>query len=283
MEGLIKKFKKIVHEEKKTQKSQLSETQMKPPSTKEYFESSQISTNSHKRNKTKISKSFSESSLNISTFGRSHSQNKDELLSNDNSNNSKSNLSSSSLTSSSTDSICKIISNTINYIQKNKDNCSLNKIVDNLNLILEEHIRNMSNLRISINKIDQKELLLRTKYETAEKMMKNFELKYLTSEKEKGKLIKQYEDLMENYGKLKERNELHNQEEDKISLLERNNDILIKTNDRLTQEIESMKINEEKIKKSFDKEIGLIQEMLSLYKSNLNKIAQTVYIKIDKS
>jgi hypothetical protein len=48
----------------------------------------------------------------------------------------------------------------------------------------------------------QKELIMQTKYETAEKMMKNYELKYLTAERDKNTLTKNYNDLQNKFNLL---------------------------------------------------------------------------------
>jgi hypothetical protein len=91
----------------------------------------------------------------------------------------------SNLTHSFSDKIIQILSKTINYIKKSQGDCNLLKVVDNLNDAIDLHVENLNNNKISAKKTEEKDLIFKTKIETAEKIVKDFELKYLTSEKEK--------------------------------------------------------------------------------------------------
>lgn len=177
------------------------------------------------------------------------------------------------------DKLTKLITNCINYIQKNKDNISLNKVLDNLNEILEEHISNLSELKLNSDKESQQKIVMQTKYETAEKMMKNFELKFLTSEKEKNKLIKQINDMTNQNLKLTESTKKFQQNESEINMINKNNKILIDMNEELKKVNSDLIIKGDFIKKKYEEDISEIKYLLSAYKEKLEKIENKLYLK----
>lgn len=62
-----------------------------------------------------------------------------------------------------------------------------------------------------------------------------------------------------------------------ISLLEKNNFILQKTNDNLNNEINQLKTKHEFTIQKFDEEIKLINDKFELYRTNLNRICSYFY------
>ena len=172
----------------------------------------------------------------------------------------------------SNDQIILLINKTIKYIQSNKNSLNAETIEEYLNNIYDAYINSISNQRINTSKNIDKDLIMQTKYETAQKMFKNFELKYLTSEKEKNKLNEQYNILLEKYNRLKDRNELNVQRgEDKIKL-EKNNSILIEVNEDLKKKMNEMNLKNDFVKKKYDEEIENIKNLLKEYKQKLEKI-----------
>ena len=82
-------------------------------------------------------------------------------------------------------------------------------------------------------------------------MVKNFELKYLTSEKEKNKIIKQYNELESRFNKIKEKNEMNVQRNEEFLRLEKNNYVLLQTNEDLKKQINEINIQNDFVKKKY--------------------------------
>ena len=83
------------------------------------------------------------------------------------------------------DKVLEILKVTINLVQKNQDNTNNNLIINNLNEIIQLHVESINNQRLKRKSFEEKEIIWKTKCDTAEKMIKDFELKVLTLEKEK--------------------------------------------------------------------------------------------------
>ena len=62
-----------------------------------------------------------------------------------------------------------------------------------------------------------------------------------------------------------------------ISLLEKNNNVLIKTNTNLSEKLEDEKVKHDLLIKNFNNEVNIIKERLDFYKSNLNKVLNSFY------
>ncbi len=62
-----------------------------------------------------------------------------------------------------------------------------------------------------------------------------------------------------------------------ISLLEKNNNVLIKTNTNLSEKLEGEKVKHDLLIKNFNNEVNIIKERLDFYKSNLNKVLNSFY------
>jgi hypothetical protein len=60
-------------------------------------------------------------------------------------------------------------------------------------------------------------------------------------------------------------------------LLEKNNAVLIKTNENLNEQLNEMKLKHECLIKKFEEEVYFIREKLEFYKMNLNKVCNSVY------
>lgn len=267
----ISKKRKIKDEdEDNDNRNKFNETQ------KNTFTSSDLLTRSERNQNKHFTKSFSESQMQKNpSFGRRSSSSKSKE---------KNQLSlkfSESKRSSldQNDKIVNIISKTISYIEKQKDNISLSKIVDNLNEILDLHIASLGDMRVATTQLGEKEIIMQTKYETAEKMAKNFELKYLTSEKEKSKLNKQFDEISTRYNQLKEKYEMHLQQNEEMERLEKNNQTLLINNDDLKKQISEMNVRNDFIKKKYEEEISDIKNLLNLYKEKLEIIENRIYNK----
>ena len=279
MEKIIKKFQKLVREDKERnvvnndsndQEESSDEGPKKFISTqKDPFSKSEI-VRRHERNKNKkIMKSFSESQMLPSAKPKRSLSSEKSLQS-----------SLFKPTNINDDPIIATIKKTINYIEKQKENVSVSTIVDNLNEILDLYISSLSDLRITTKNLDEKEFVMQNKYEVAEKMMKNFELKYLTSEKEKAKLTKQLNDLNNKFSALAEKNETILQKKEEMIRLEKNNYVLLQTNEDLKKQINEINLKNDFVKKKYDEEVKEIKSMLMVYKERLekveNKMTQTV-------
>ena len=285
VDKLVAKFKKLVNEDKRRlnieESTEIEETVIEKPkkkkkliiddeeivhnkfneTQKDTFVSSEMLTRSERNNNKKFTKSLSESQMKNSFGRRSFSSSKSKK------NNEQS------------DKIVSLISSTISYIQNNKDNISLSVLIDKLNEILDAHIASLSDLRVASTTLDQKELIMTTKYETAEKLAKNFELKYLTAEKEKTKLNKQLDEMIVKYNQMKEKNELNVQKNEEMLRLEKNNYVLMQTNEELKKEINEMNVKGDFVKKKFEEEVGEIKSMMKMYKDRLSEIEDRVYNK----
>lgn len=249
-----KKKKKLIIDDDEMQ-NKFNETQ------KETFVSSEMLTRSERNSNKKFTKSLSESQMKHSSFGR------------------RSFSSSKRKKSNESDKIVSLISSTISYIQNNKDNISLSVLIDKLNEILDAHIASLSDMRVASTTLDQKELIMTTKYETAEKLAKNFELKYLTAEKEKTKLNKQLDEMIVRYNQMKEKNELNVQKNEEMLRLEKNNFVLMQTNEELKKEINEMNVKGDFVKKKYEEQVGEIKAMMKMYKERLSEIEDRVYNK----
>jgi hypothetical protein len=149
MENLIHRWKKIINNEKPQE--------IEEPVTKDLI-SSQISERSNKFKKS----SRAASKDNLSPM-------KQDFL----------------LFNQDCDKLAQILTKTITYINKNGESCNYQKILENLNEAMDIHVQNINNNKIHSKKFEEKEVIWQTKCETADKMIKDFELKILTSEKEK--------------------------------------------------------------------------------------------------
>ena len=139
---------------------------------------------------TQIDKPFTVSEMKLSR-SRSSSKNKGKnhrfarsLSEENNLNNQVNNLSLISKTmyleKENQDTITNLLTKTLAHIKSNKNNSDINLISNNINKVLDLYINSLSNQRLKNAKSSEKDIILQTKYETAEKMVKNFELKYLT-------------------------------------------------------------------------------------------------------
>ena len=176
------------------------------------------------------------------------------------------------------DSITNLLTKTLAYIKSNKNNYDINLITENLNKILDLYINSLSNQRLKNVKSSEKDIILQTKYETAEKMVKNFELKYLTSEKEKNNIIKQYNELEIRFNKIKEKNEMNIQKNEEFLRLEKNNYVLLQTNEDLKKQINEINIQNDFVKKKYEDEIKLVQKLLNQYHQQLIQLQNKIFM-----
>jgi cell division protein FtsB len=61
------------------------------------------------------------------------------------------------------------------------------------------------------------------------------------------------------------------------NLLDKNNRVLIKTNEQLEDKIKEMRYNQDFMTKRFEEEMRIIRDKLEFYRINLNKVCATVY------
>ena len=176
------------------------------------------------------------------------------------------------------DSITNLLTKTLAHIKSNKNNYDIDLITNNLNQILDLYINSLSNQRLKNVKSSEKDIILQTKYETAEKMVKSFELKYLTSEKEKKKIIEQYEKLERNYNIIKEKNEVNVQKNEEFLRLEKNNYVLIQTNEDLKKQINEINIQNDFVKKKYEDEIKVVQKLLNQYHQQLLQLQNKIFM-----
>ena len=218
---------------------------------------------------TQIDKPFTVSEMKLSR-SRSSSKNKNKnhrfahsLSEENNLNNQANNLSLISKTmyleKENQDMITNLLTKTLAHIKSNKNNYDINLITNNINSVLDLYINSLSNQRLKNAKSSEKDIILQTKYDTAEKMVKNFELKYLTSEKEKNKIIKQYNDLEARYNKIKEKNEINVQRNEEFLRLEKNNYVLLQTNEDLKKQINEINIQNDFVKKNMKMKSKLLK------------------------
>jgi hypothetical protein len=233
---------------------------------------------------TQIDKPFTVSEMKLSR-SRSSSKNRknrfSKSLSEENNNKPSNNLSLISKTmyleKDNQDSITNLLTKTLAHIKSNKNNYDIELITNNLNKILDLYINSLSNQRLKNVKSSEKDIILQTKYETAEKMVKNFELKYLTSEKEKNKIIKQYNDLEMKYNKIKEKNEMNVQKNEEFLRLEKNNYVLIQTNEDLKKQLNEINIQNDFVKKKYEDEIKVVQKLLNQYHQQLIQLQNKIF------
>ena len=236
---------------------------------------------------TQIDKPFTVSEMKLSR-SRSSSKNKkyhfSKSLSEENNNLNKpsNNLSLISKTiyleKENQDSITNLLTKTLAYIKSNKNNYDINLITDNLNKILDLYINSISNQRLKNVKSSEKDIILQTKYETAEKMVKNFELKYLTSEKEKNNIIRQYNELEMKFNKIKEKNEINVQKNEEFLRLEKNNYVLLQTNEDLKKQLNEINMQNDFVKKKYEDEIKVVQKLLNQYHQQLIQLQNKIFM-----
>ena len=246
-------------------------------------------TNMNQKNfyETQIDKPFTVSEMKLSR-SRSSSKNKkyhfSKSLSEENNNLNKpsNNLSLISKTiyleKENQDSITNLLTKTLAYIKSNKNNYDINLITDNLNKILDLYINSLSNQRLKNVKSSEKDIILQTKYETAEKMVKNFELKYLTSEKEKNNIIRQYNELEMKFNKIKEKNEINVQKNEEFLRLEKNNYVLLQTNEDLKKQLNEINMQNDFVKKKYEDEIKIVQKLLNQYHQQLIQLQNKIFM-----
>lgn len=237
---------------------------------------------------TQIDKPFTVSEMKLSR-SRSSSKNRKNRFSkslseeNNNLNKPSNNLSLISKTiyleKENQDSITTLLTKTLAYIKSNKNNYDIGLITDNLNKILDLYINSLSNQRLKNVKSSEKDIILQTKYETAEKMVKNFELKYLTSEKEKNNIIKQYNELEMKFNRIKEKNEMNVQKNEEFLRLEKNNYVLIQTNEDLKRQLNEINIQNDFVKKKYEDEIKVVQKLLNQYHQQLIQLQNKIFMK----
>jgi hypothetical protein len=83
------------------------------------------------------------------------------------------------------DRVLLILNKTINYLQKTKEKADYLKITEYINEAIENYIKNLNNNKINSRNLEEKEILWQTKSDTTGKIIKDFELKVLTLEKDK--------------------------------------------------------------------------------------------------
>jgi hypothetical protein len=239
-----------------------SKNKFKTSQTNNKFSSSEmLSSFKHK----KITKSLSESQMlkpssfsnSTSAYAKFHSKS----LSKDKSDNNE------------TNPTLLAIAKTIQYINKNKDNLNSNKLLEMLSEISISYDKTINTNENNT----QKELIMQTKYETAEKMMKNYELKYLTAERDKNTLTKNYNDLQNKFNLLQQQYEINLKEIQELSLLKKNNDVLIKTNEDLHKVINDMNVKNDFVKKKYEEEINTIKQMFNDYHTKLEFVESKLY------
>ena len=179
------------------------------------------------------------------------------------------------------DAITNLLTKTLAHIKTNKNNYDINLITNNINNVLDLYINSLSNQRLKNAKSSEKDIILQTKYETAEKMVKNFELKYLTSEKEKNKIIKQYNELEIRYNKIKEKNEMNVQRNEEFLRLEKNNYVLLQTNEDLKKQINEINIQNDFVKKKYEDEIKIVKNLLNQYHQQLVQLQNKIFKSTD--
>lgn len=239
-----------------------SKTKFKASQTNNKFSSSEmLSSFKHK----KITKSLSESQMlkppsfsnSTSSYAKFHSKS----LSKDKGDNNE------------TNPTLLAIAKAIQYVNKNKDNLNSNKLLE----LLSEISMSYDKTTNANESNTQKELIMQTKYETAEKMMKNYELKYLTAERDKNALVKNYNDLQNKFNLLQQQYEVNLKEIQDLSLLKKNNDVLIKTNEDLHKVINDMNVKNDFVKKKYEEEINAIKQMFNDYHTKLEFVESKLY------
>ena len=270
MESLIKKFKNLVNEEKKMRNEENEEEDSNSDNNDNCNENEFIeSQKNYKLESSVMNLKNSSSCKKIKSFSQSYNGNNNNNITS--LKKLRSSSSSSKKEKEENDEIILLITKTLKYINSNKKDLNSEILEENLNKIYDLYINSKTNQRINYSKNIDKDLIMQTKYETAQKMFKNFELKYLTCEKEKNKLNEQYNILLEKYNKLKDRNEINVQRgEDKIKL-EKNNSILIEVNEELKKKMNELNLKNDFVKKKYDEEIENIKNLLKEYKNKLNR------------
>ena len=167
MQNLIHKWKKIINNEKTDQTEDNQSTSVKDVNENS-ISYSVISERSNKfKNKTKSSR-FNSTDENFKRSNSSQSKTKKE----------------EKIISLEPDKAIQLLKKTISVLQKNQDNSSI-KLIENLNEVIDLHIESLNNSRLRMKKYEDKEIIWITKCETAEKILRDFELKVLSSDKEK--------------------------------------------------------------------------------------------------
>lgn len=162
--------------------------------------------NNHGHIKNSTKKTFAKN-LNLSNLSNNLSNSKSKEKNNkdikDNKENNKKNLSNSFSLSplrkeninninnnliedAGNDELLKKLYKLLNILPKsNLDNFDINNFSDDLNEIINLYIKKINNIKEIKNNFEQKEIILQTKCNTAERILKEYEIKYLTAEKEK--------------------------------------------------------------------------------------------------
>lgn len=86
------------------------------------------------------------------------------------------------------DKILKMLYKILNSLPKsNLDNFDIKIFSDDLNEVINLYLKKLNSIKEAKHANEQKEIILQTKCNTAERMIKEYEVKYLTAEKEKVK------------------------------------------------------------------------------------------------
>ncbi len=92
----------------------------------------------------------------------------------------------SDLENLNSDQILKLLYKIYNCLPKsNLDSFDIKNFSDNLNEVINIYIKKLNSIKEVKHANEQKEIILQTKCNTAERMIKEYEIKYLTAEKEK--------------------------------------------------------------------------------------------------
>ena len=167
MQNLIHKWKKIINNEKTDSTEDNQYTSVKE-ANENSISYSVVSERSNKfKNKTKSSR-FNSSDENFKRSNSSQSKTKKD----------------EKVISLEPDKAIQLLKKAISVLQKNQDNSSI-KLIENLNEVIDLHIESLNNSRLKMKKYEEKEIIWMTKCDTAEKIIKDFEFKVLTLEKEK--------------------------------------------------------------------------------------------------
>jgi hypothetical protein len=84
------------------------------------------------------------------------------------------------------DKILRLLYKILNSLPKsNMDSLDIKNFSDDLNETINLYIKKLNSLKESKHAFEQKEIILQTKCNTAERMIKEYEVKYLAAEKEK--------------------------------------------------------------------------------------------------
>jgi hypothetical protein len=172
MENLISKWKKLINNERKegsvekdnnliASTSSLRENKFKKSNHSKHLSSSM---SDHRENH--FQRSSSSSSQKAPIINKLHN---DAVFNDDQSN----------------DKIMKLILKSISYIEKNQDHLNIGKLLEMINEYLDFYVEFINSNKLILKKFDEKEMIMKTKCDAADKIIKDYELKFLTSEKER--------------------------------------------------------------------------------------------------